>query len=125
MVKNKHKEAIEGKANIVFTREVGRAFVRFIYTGEVEEGLLKEHPLAFLAMGEMYDLQELKDMAETELLILLDKENMVAMISLGDLFRAENIFEAALNMTRANMTWLLSQVEHKEWKSIIIRLISL
>ena len=40
------------------------------------------------------------------------------MIYLGDLFRAENIFEAALKMTRANMTWLHSQVKHKEWKSI-------
>merc|ERR1719239_1924840 len=109
MVKNKHREAIEGKANIVFTNEVGRAFVRFIYTGEVEECLLKEHALAFLAMGEMYDLQELKEMAATELLIQLDKENMVAMISLGDLFRAENVFEAALKMTKANMNWLQSQ----------------
>merc|ERR1719234_475337 len=109
MVKNKHKEAIEGKANIVFTKEVGRAFVRFIYTGEVEESLLKEHTLAFLAMGEMYDLQELKEIAETKLMIQLDKDNMVTMIYLGDLFRAENIFEAALKMTRANMTWLHSQ----------------
>ena len=73
--------------------------------------MLKEHTLAFLAMGEKYDLQELKEMAETELLIQLDKENMVAMISLGDLFRAENVFEAALKMTKANMNWLQSQVE--------------
>merc|ERR1719234_2580999 len=109
MVKNKHKEAIEGKANIVFTKEVGRAFVRVIYTGAVEEDLLKEHALAFMAMGEMYDLQELKEIAETKLMIQLKKENMVAMIYLGDLFRAEKIFEAALMMTRANMTWLHSQ----------------
>ena len=110
MVENKHREAIEGKANIQFSGEVGRALVQFIYTGEVQEGLLKEHASAFLAMGEMYDLQELKDMAETELLSQLDKENMVVMISIGELFRAKNIFETALKMTRANMTWLRSQV---------------
>ena len=40
-----------------------------------------------------------------------DKENMVAMISVGDIFRAENLFEAALKMARANMTWLRNKVE--------------
>ena len=71
---------------------------------------LKEHPTAFLALGEMFNLQELKDMAETELLIQLDKENMVAMISIGEIFRADEILEAALKMTKANMAWLRSQV---------------
>ena len=33
MVENKHREAIEGKANMKLSEEVGRAFVRFIYTG--------------------------------------------------------------------------------------------
>ena len=75
---------------------------------------MKEHAGAFLAMGELFDLQELKDMAEKELLIQLDKENMVAMISIGDIFRAENIFEAALKMAKANITWLRNQVEQKE-----------
>ena len=72
--------------------------------------MVKEHPVAFLALGEVYNLQELKDMAETELLIQLDKENMVAMISIGKVFRADEILEAALKMTKANMAWLRSQV---------------
>ena len=33
MVENQHKEAIESKANIDLSEEVGRAFIRFIYTG--------------------------------------------------------------------------------------------
>ena len=110
MVKNKHREAIECKANIELSGEAGRAFVRFIYTGDLEESVLEEHALAFLALGEMYDLQELKDMAEAELLSQLKKENMVEMISFGEIFRADGIFEAALKMTKANMTWLRSQV---------------
>ena len=114
MVKNKHREAIEGKSNIEFSKEAGGAFLRYIYTGEMQEALLKEHATAFLAMGELYDLQELKNMAENELLIQLDKENMVAMISVGDTYRAESIYEAALKMTRANMTWLRNQVEQNE-----------
>ena len=110
MVKNKHREAIENKADIKLSAEVGQAFVKFIYTGEMEGALLKGHSSAFLAMGELYDLQVLKSMAETELLSQLDKENMVELISIGDIFRAENIFEAALKMTRANMAWLRNQV---------------
>ena len=111
LVENKHKEAIQGKANIQLTADVGRALVQFIYTGEVLEDLLNEQPSAFLAMGEMFDLQDLKDLAETELLIQLDKVNMVAMISLGELFRAEKILDAALKMARVNMSWLKSQVK--------------
>merc|ERR1712192_396718 len=90
---------------------VGRAFVRFIYTGEVQEDSLKEHALAFLEIGEMYQLQELKDIGEKELLGQLDKENMVEMIYIGEMFRAEDIFEAALKMTKVNMTWLRNQEE--------------
>ena len=116
MVNNNHREAVECKANIELTKEVGQGFVQFIYTGELQEGLLKEHPAAFLAMGEMYQLKELKDMAETELLTQLDKENMVAMLSIGEIFRAEDILEAALKMTKANMPWLRSQVSD-EYKS--------
>ena len=89
--------------------------VQFIYTGNMQEGLLEEQPAAFLAMGEMFDLQELKELAERELLIQLDKDNMLAMISLGELFRADKIFEfeAALKMTKVNMSWLRTQVEDR------------
>ena len=116
MVENKHREAIESKANIKLSAEVGRAFLRYIYVGEVQEDLLKEHTSAFLEMGEMYELNELKDMAEKALLSQLDKENMVEMVYIGELFRAEDIFEAALKMTKINMTWLRNQVYSTVWK---------
>ena len=79
-------------------------------TGEVQEGLLDKQALAFLALGEMYDLQDLKKMAETELLSGLNKENMVEMISNGDYHKADQLLEAALKFTKANMAWLRSQV---------------
>ena len=87
--------------------------MQFIYSGKMQEGLLEEQPAAFLAMGEMFDLQELKELAEKELLIQLDKDNMLAMISLSELFRADKIFEAALKMTKVNMSWLRTQVEDR------------
>ena len=74
------------------------------------EDNLKEHPSAFLELGETYGFVELKNMAERELLIQLEKKNMVEMVALGELFRAENIFEAAWKMTKSNLTWLQNQV---------------
>ena len=110
MVENQHLEAIESKAKIELTEEVGRAFVKFIYTGDLEEGILKEHTVAFLELGDKYDVKVLKDLAEAEMLKQLDKKNMVKYVSIGDLFNAKNLFEAALKMTKVNMSWLRSQV---------------
>ena len=110
MVENKHREAIEGRANIKLSAEVGQAFVQFVYTEQVPEQIMKEHAPAFLALGELYDLQELKGKAEVEMLSQLDKENMVAMLSIAEFYRADDIFEAALKMTKVNMAWLRIQV---------------
>ena len=55
-------------------------------------------------------MEEMKDMAEKELLSQLEKENMVEMLSIGETYRAKDIFEAALKMTKINMTWLRKQV---------------
>ena len=101
---------LESKANIDLSEEVGRSFVKYLYTGELEENILKEQTLAFLELGQKYDIQELKDLAEQELLEQLDRKNMVEFVFMGDLFSAEKIFEAALKMTKANMSWLRNQV---------------
>ena len=65
--------------------------------------MLKDHPTAFLVLGEMYDLQELKDVAELVLLSQLMKENMVEMISMGEFYRADGVLEAVLKIIKANM----------------------
>ena len=110
MVENQHTEAITSKANFELSEEVGRACVRFIYTGKLDESLLKEHAPSFLELGEMYDLRELKDMAEGELMKRLDKKTMVTLLSIAEIFRAGELFEAALKMTKINISWLRSQV---------------
>ena len=110
MVDSLHLEAMESKATIDIPEEVGLAFIEFIYTGELDERALEVNSVALLELGEKYDVQELKDLAEVELLHQLDKNNMVEFVSLGDLFNAERISEAALKMTKVNMNWLRSQV---------------
>ena len=74
--------------------------MRYIYTEDVERDLMKEQASAFLSLGEMYNLQGLKEAAELELLSQLKKENMVDMIHLGELHRAEDLFEAAFRIVR-------------------------
>ena len=113
MVKNQHLEAIEGRANIKLSDVVGKAFVRYIYTGELEESLLREEAVPFLELGDKYDVQELKELAEGELLRQLSRKNMVELVSIGDTHNANRILEAALKMTKVNMTWLRSQVCNK------------
>ena len=110
MVRNQHREAIESKANIELTEEVGRAFIKYIYVGALQKNILEEQAAAFLELGNKYDMQELKDLAEAELLRQLDKKNMVEFVSFGDIFNAKKLFETALKMTKANMAWLRSQV---------------
>ena len=110
MVDSLHLEAMESKATIDIPEEVGLAFIEFIYTGELDERALEANSVALLELGEKYDVQELKDLAEVELLHQLDKNNMVEFVSLGDLFNAERISEAPLKMTKANKNWLRSQV---------------
>ena len=102
-------EAIEGKANIQISAEVGKALVGYIYDGEVAKELMNVHASTFLSLGEMYNIQGLKDAAELELLSQLKKENMVDMIHLGELHKAQALFEAAFRMTKVNMTWLRDQ----------------
>ena len=68
MVDSLHLEAMESKATIDIPEEVGLAFIEFIYTGELDERALEANSVALLELGEKYDVQELKDLAEVELL---------------------------------------------------------
>ena len=49
-------------------------------------------------------------MAEEELLCQLEKDNTVEMVSIGDYYRAEDLLDAALKMTKVNISWLRNQV---------------
>ena len=57
MTENQHLEPIESQASIELSEEVGRAFVRFMYCGELEKGMLEMHASAFLELCEKYDVQ--------------------------------------------------------------------
>ena len=62
-------------------------FVRYIYLEEIEKGILQEEVVAFLELGEKYEVEKLKELAEEKMLQLLDKKTMVKFLMAGDLFR--------------------------------------
>jgi len=103
---SQHREAEEGRAVIQLPAAVGRAFVRYIYLEEIEEVILKEEVVAFLELGEKYQVEKLKELAEVKMLQLLEKENMVKFLMAGDMFRAARIKAAALKLAKINLAWL-------------------
>ena len=61
--------------------------VRYIYLEELEEDILKENVVTFLELGEKYEVEKLKELAEAKMLQLLHRDNMVDFLMAGDLFR--------------------------------------
>ena len=62
-------------------------FVRYIYLEEMEEDILQEEVVAFLELGEKYEVGKLKELAEEKMLQLLERETMMKFFIAGDLFR--------------------------------------
>jgi len=109
MLENEHREAREGRATIQLPAAVGRAFLRYIYLEELEEDILKDEVVAFLELGEKYQVEKLKEVAEAKMLQLLHRDNMVEFLMAGDLFRAPRIKAAALQLARRSLAWLRAE----------------
>jgi len=111
MFENQHREALEGRAVIQLSAtplsaKVGRAFVRYLYLGETDEELLEQEVEAFLELGDKYQVDRLKELAEDSMLRMLDKTNAVPFLATGDQFRAPRIRAAALLLTKASLVEL-------------------
>jgi len=108
MFENQHREALEGRAvtqlsTTQLSAEVGRAFVRYLYLGEIDEELLEQEVEAFLELGDKYQVDRLKELAEDTMLRMLDKTNAVPFLATGDQFRATRIRAAALRLIKASL----------------------
>ena len=58
-----------------------------MYLEEVEEGLLEQEVVAFLELGEQYQVNKLKELAEDRMLNSLKKENMIEFLLAAEMFR--------------------------------------
>merc|ERR1719430_2372115 len=82
---------------------VGRNFIKYIYTGEIEEDVLKEEAATFLDLGEMYEINGLKELAEENMLATLNEDNMIEYFLAGDKYKAGKIRKRAKNMLKLNL----------------------
>ncbi|XP_065206322.1 speckle-type POZ protein B-like [Planococcus citri] len=72
-----------------------KELLRYIYTGKVEK--LEDLAGGLLAAADKYDLTELKDMCEIELIENLSIENAANTLVLADLYRADELKSEAMN----------------------------
>ena len=60
--------------------------LRFMYLEEVEEGLLEQEVVTFLELGEQYQVNKLKELAEDRIVKILKKENMIEFLLAAVMF---------------------------------------
>ena len=106
LVNKMNKEAIDGKVHVEISAEIGRAFVEYIYTAKLDKDIIEREAIAFLEMGDKYQVPGLKELAEEEMIIQLTRENMVNLLAVSDLYRAKELREATIKFTKLNMPWL-------------------
>jgi len=96
MMESEMKEALESTLVLEsHPEEVINSFLRFIYTGEMDEKVMIEHCVTFLELGEKYDMEGLKVEAEQAMISSLNPENMISFLKAGQLLRGESIRAAA------------------------------
>eukprot|EP00092_Neocalanus_flemingeri_P084743 GFUD01106500.1.p1 GENE.GFUD01106500.1~~GFUD01106500.1.p1 ORF type:complete len:340 (+),score=75.69 GFUD01106500.1:49-1068(+) len=115
MMESDMKEAKEGAIELENCDEtVAESFVKFFYTGQVDEEVLKENIAKFLELSDKYDLSCLKAIAEQIMIANLDIVNMLGFFLAGDLYHGEKIRAAAKTFLRQNRRSLVKQEGWRE-----------
>jgi len=97
------KEAKEGSVEILNHADtVVSMFVKFFYTHHVEDEVLRNHAINFFDLGEQYQMEGLKKMAEVAMIANLSTKNMLEYLSAGDMFGGKELKEAAKAYIKKN-----------------------
>ena len=91
-------------------------FVKFFCTNNVKDEVLKNYAINFLDLGEQYQMEGLKKMAELAMIANLSTENMLRYFITGDMYRGSDIKEAAKVFIRKNRR---SLVEQEGWRDAV------
>jgi len=117
MLEANMKEANEGYVEIKNHIEiVVDSFVRFFYTSHVKDEVLKNHAVHFFDLGEQYQVEGLKKVAEQAMIANLSTENMLRFFTAGDMYQGGEIKEAAKAFIRKNRR---SLVEQEGWRDAV------
>merc|ERR1712133_158820 len=87
--------------------------VSYIYTGKIKEDILVDHVEEFLELGEMYEMEALKTIAENKMMEILNTDNMIRFFVAGDLYRAERIRQKAKCFLKINLSTMKAK---NNWK---------
>ena len=109
MMVNDMKEKNEKEVKLEYGEEIVKQLVDYFYSGEVPDDSLRENIKTFLELADFYDLGSLKLQTEKAAARKMSCENMVDMYVLADLYRAENLKEAAENLIKKNKETLKKQ----------------
>ena len=83
-------------------------------TGEIEEEVLKKEVMEFLKLGSMFEMENMKTMAENKMIETLGVKNMVEFYIAGDLYSAEGVKDKAKEFLKLNMEYLKQRENWKE-----------
>jgi len=78
-----------------FPEDVINSFLRFIYTGDMDEKIMSENCVTFFELGEKYVMEDLKGVAEQAMISSLNPENMISFFKAGQMLRGESIRASA------------------------------
>ena len=96
--------------------EVVRELLHFIYTGSVNENVLKEKARELLAAADMYQLDVLKNICEDHLCSNIQINNAVENLVFGDLHQASKLRSRALKVIAGN---LVEVVKTEEYQNLV------
>ena len=114
MFKSGMQESQSGKVNLQCSHVVGKNLVKFFYTGEIEAGILEEEVESFLKVGDMYQVEEVKNMAEDMMIERLDRENMIKFLVAGEENHADRIRAKAKELVKMNLCQVMKREGWKE-----------
>lgn len=92
------------------TAQAGRALVRFLYTGDIEDTLLVE----LLGLADMLLVEELRRRVEARMVGILARTNMVEFLLAGEAHHGARVRKEAMRFLRANLAWLKGRQGWKE-----------
>lgn len=95
MLQSNMKEAKEQRLKLDFSEEFLQHWVNFLYDTTIKKEIVMKYFEDFLHFSDKYDIQLLKLLTEDVLIKNLSTDLMLSYYTLGDLYNAENLKEAA------------------------------
>ena len=90
-----------------FDHDVVKEFIRFLYLDKCDKEILDKHAKSLLAMAHKYEVNKLFEICDSFLLGILNVDNVVDFLQLGDLYGAMELKREALKLVKKEFKVLL------------------